>query len=96
MSVLSRDEFLNKLKEKIGESTDDNDLKLIEDFTDTYDDLVSSAKPEIDWKKKYEENDKEWRTKYKERFFTGIPQPDEPEPEPEPEPDDISYDDLFT
>ena len=96
MSVLSRDEFLNKLKEKIGESTDDNDLKLIEHFTDTYDDLVSSAKPEIDWKKKYEENDKEWRTKYKERFFTGIPKPDEPEPEPEPEPDDISFDDLFT
>ena len=96
MSVLSRDEFLNKLKEKIGESTDDNDLKLIEDFTDTYDDLVSSSKPEIDWKKKYEENDKEWRTKYKERFFNSTPQPDEPEPEPEPEPDDISFDDLFT
>ena len=96
MSVLSRDEFLKKLKEKIGESTDDNDLKLIEDFTDTYDDLVSSAKPEIDWKKKYEENDKEWRTKYKERFFNSTSQPDEPEPEPEPEPDDISFDDLFT
>ena len=96
MSVLSRDEFLNKLKEKIGESTDDSDLKLIEDFTDTYDDLVSSAKPEIDCKKKYEENDKEWRTKYKERFFNSTPQPDEPEPELEPEPDDISFDDLFT
>ena len=68
MSVLSRDEFLNKLKEKIGESTDDSDLKLIEDFTDTYDDLVSSAKPEIDWKKKYEENDKQWRERYVARF----------------------------
>lgn len=98
MSVLNREEFLNKLKEKIGDSTEDSDLKLIEDFTDTYDDLVSSTKPDgIDWKKKYEDNDKEWRTKYRERFFSGTPQINEPEPEPEPEPeDDITFDDLFT
>ena len=29
-----------------------------------------------DWKTKYEENDKEWRKKYQDRFFNGTPDDD--------------------
>lgn len=74
MSVLSKEEFNNKLKGLIGDNTDDASLEIIEDFNDTFDSLTTSASDTEDWKSKYEENDKMWREKYKSRFFeTGTP-----------------------
>lgn len=67
MSVLTREELLNSIKNVIGESTDDEALKFLEDVTDTLNDYES--KNQEDWKSKYEENDKAWREKYKSRFF---------------------------
>lgn len=68
MSVLTKDEFNNKLKELIGDKDDDNSLAIIEDFNDTFDSFSETVETE-DWKSKYEENDKMWREKYKSRFF---------------------------
>lgn len=74
--VLTKDEFMEKLKTVIGDRTDDEALTIIEDFTDTYDDLDGKVIEKIvedpeDWKGKYEALDEEWRKKYKERFFSG-------------------------
>ena len=51
-----------------------------------------------DWKQKYEDNDKMWRDKYKDRFFNHNYQQED---EQEFEEDDVTtevktYDDLFT
>lgn len=67
MAVLSREEYLKRLSAIVVGDTDE-DLKNIEDFTDTYDDLTSKTDTE-NWKQKYEDNDAEWRKKYKDRFF---------------------------
>ena len=69
--VLAKEDFMEKLKSVVGDRTDDEALTIIEDFTDTYDDLDkrSNEDPE-DWKGKYEQLDEEWRKKYKERFFS--------------------------
>lgn len=67
--VLSKEEFLASLKEKVGEDTSDETLKFLEDMTDTYDDLSKKSTPGEDWKAKYDELDKTWRDKYQKRFF---------------------------
>lgn len=69
MCVLSREELLNKINTILGDnSTTDDGLSLIEDITDTYNDLAS--KGNTDWEKRYNENDKAWREKYRARFMS--------------------------
>lgn len=68
MAVLSKEDFLNLIKERTKDSTDDETLKFIEDVTDTINSLSDSDG--VDWKAKCEETDKMWRQKYKDRFFS--------------------------
>lgn len=68
MAVLSKEVFLNLIKEITKDSTDDDTLKFIEDATDTINSLSDTDGE--DWKTKYEDNDKMWRQKYKDRFFS--------------------------
>lgn len=103
MAVLSKEDFLSKLQGLIGDSADDETLAVIEDFTDTYNDLEARTNDTEDWKTKYEENDKEWRDKYKARFFSGDPSTSSKEVKDEQkkdvtddtEVDEVTYDDLF-
>lgn len=67
--IKTKEEILEQIKAKIGDSTEDNDLKLLEDVSDTIDDFVDKVEKAGDWKKKYEENDKSWKEKYRDRFF---------------------------
>lgn len=71
MARLSQKEFMEKLKTFIGDRTDDEAISFIEDCKDTI------TEDKDDWKTKYdnavkekEELDKQWRTKYTERFFS--------------------------
>lgn len=68
MSVLSREDYLTRIKGRLGDDLSDDDISLIEDMTDTYDDMSNRIKDNTDWKSKYEENDKSWRQKYVDRF----------------------------
>lgn len=71
MAVLNRETFLSRINAILGDRSDDEALSFIEDATDTFDDITSKASDPEDWKKKYEDNDKEWRDKYRKRFFDG-------------------------
>ena len=101
MAVLSHDDFLNAVKGLVGDNADDSTLAMIENFTDTFNDLESRASDTTDWKAKYEENDNEWREKYKARFFEGKDGTDTTTVIEKQEKDitddgkDISFDDLF-
>lgn len=70
MAVRTINEILESVKTRVGDSTEDADIKFIEDVSDTLNDLKTKASGQEDWKAKYEENDKTWREKYKERFFS--------------------------
>ena len=72
---LERDDYFEKVKEIIGDRTDETAINFIEDVTETYDALTErAAGGEVEiWKQKYEENDKMWSERYKERFFNGKP-----------------------
>lgn len=94
--VKTKDEILDALRTRIGESDDDDTLSFVEDVSDTLSDYETKAKGDgEDWKAKYEENDKAWRTKYKERFFNGAPKEEEKEEEQEQEKEVKTFADLF-
>lgn len=100
MAILSKDELLNKIREIAGDSeTSDNVLELYDDIEDTYTSFNTELPGNEDWKIKYEENDKAWRERYKNRFFNRGDSKDEP---PDTKPDEelthaktITIDDLF-
>lgn len=71
MAVLSHDDFMSAVKGLAGDNADDSTLTMIENFTDTFNDLETRASDTTNWKAKYEQNDNEWREKYKARFFEG-------------------------
>ena len=98
--IKTKEEILNSIKAKIGDSTEDADLALLEDISDTFDDMTSRVTEAGDWKTKYEENDKAWKQKYRDRFFNPDADKDiqqklaEEEHEEEP-PKKLTFDNLF-
>lgn len=100
--VRTKAEIMDIIKTKIGDSTEDADLALLEDITDTLDDYDKRISESGDWKTKYEENDKSWRQKYKDRFSN--PDVDkqlekekekEEQREKDEEPKKLTFDNLF-
>ena len=90
MSIKSKEDLLNGAKAIFGDSETDEVLEFLGDITDTLDDYENKVNDKEDWKTKYEENDSNWRKKYKERFFSSndtkpddslddLNEPDEPE-----------------
>lgn len=99
MAVLSRDEFFQKLHERMPNANADEDISFLEDMTDTYNDLENRVtNSNVDWERKYKENDAAWREKYKHRFFHGgdrsIPKREEEEDKYSSE--NITFEDLFS
>lgn len=103
MAVRTREELMQRLSEYIGEDNSDAALEIMEDVTDTYDDLTSGE----DWHARYDELDASWRERYRERFRGTVSDPD-PLPTPgdsagegthekmkETEKEIVTYDDFF-
>jgi hypothetical protein len=67
LAILSKDEFISRIKSRLGEDLTDEDIAYLEDLTDTYEDLESRTDAE-DWKAKYQQLDADWRKKYVDRF----------------------------
>lgn len=91
MAVKTVDEIMKKVRERIGEDDSDEAIGFIEDISDT---LESFSNAE-DWKTKYEENDKKWREKYRDRFFTSKEEMEEDEIEEPEEKEKKKFEDLF-
>lgn len=71
--ILSKEQYTEKLKALVGENPTDEQLTLLEDMTDTYNDLESRSSSDGNeaWQKKYDELDASWRKRYRDRFFNG-------------------------
>lgn len=93
MSVKTKTELLEMIKNRIGDGNSDEDISFIEDITDTVNDLENRASNNINWEQKYNENDAAWRKKYRDRFFnTDVDDLYEP---PIDEHKQYSYENLF-
>lgn len=78
MAVLSKDELFNKIKERVGDATDEETISFVEDVTDTFNELETRAIGDgTDWKSKYNELDETWKKKYRDRFFSNETSTDE-------------------
>lgn len=97
MAVKTKEEILERIRGMFGEEPTDDDIAMLEDITDTFTDFEEKTSDATNWKNKYEENDKAWKKKYTDRFFSkdnGKGDTGEPE-----DPDDKpmkTFDDLFT
>lgn len=91
MAVKTIDEIMTKVRERIGEDDSDEAIEFVEDISDT---LESFSNAE-DWKTKYEENDKKWREKYRDRFFTSKEEVEEDDIEEPEEKEKKKFEDLF-
>lgn len=87
MAVRTRDELLESIRSIVPDVTSDAAITLIEDVTDTFTDR------EVDWKARYEMNDREWRERYTTRFFEE--KKDEDVPPDEDEEIEKTIDELF-
>lgn len=72
MAIVNREELLNRIG-AFGD--DDNVIGLLEDVSDTLDDLERRVAETGDWERKYNELDAEWRGKYRARFMEGVNSP---------------------
>lgn len=88
--VKTKEEIMNFIKEKFSEDTSDEVIEFIENLSDTLDD-----KGDEDWKTKFEENDKAWRKKYRDRFFGKTKEDEEIEDDDIEEIKSLKFEDLF-
>jgi hypothetical protein len=97
MAKLSKEDFMTAVKNIVGDNTNDEAIKFVEDMSDTYNELEQSTAGQEDYKKKYEDNDKAWREKYRSRFFSTGEEDnkDNHEKQHEDENDDVTIDSLF-
>ena len=92
MATLSREDYLASIKQIVGDNDSDEAMSFIENMTDTFDDMNTRLEDKTDWKQKYEENDAEWRNKYKQRFFSSNEEDDDIINEPSTP---LTFEDLF-
>lgn len=95
MAVLSKEDFLSRINERIGDDNSDEAIAFMEDMCDTYEDMANKITDSTDWKKKYEENDKAWRDKYKERFTSSHNEDEDLSGNDDDTPSPKTFDDLF-
>lgn len=83
--IRSTEEIIESVRDRIDDLTTDENIAFLEDIQDTLTDLETRAAGDgVDWKARYEENDREWRQRYTDRFFNK--EETDPLPDPEPEP----------
>ena len=97
MAVLTKEELLKNLSTAIGENTTDDVIKLMEDASDTLNDLDTKARGDgKDWKAEADRIDKEWREKYRNRFFSGSSNDDDDDFENDNDkPKKLTFENLF-
>lgn len=96
MAVVSKESLLEKIRDMIGTENAESDeaISLLEDMSDTFDELSSQVSQAGDYKKKYEENDAEWRKRYHDRFFS-VTEDDIKEDDKDDEVEKKTFESLF-
>lgn len=97
MAVRTREQLLTSIQTRFDGQTDDESIELLEDITDTLNDLETRAQGDgTDWKTMYEQNDADWRKRYTERFYSNEPENNPPLESSEDDKKPKTFADLFT
>ena len=103
---LTRDELMSAVASIVGDRTDDEALAFVENVTDTFDtdasaELETANATIAELKQKLSNTDNEWRKKYRDRFYGGTDEEENPSNQPPTEEEtmldaeDITIEDLF-
>lgn len=96
---LKKEELMEKVKNYVGDRTDDDSLEIIEDISDSFEESESAEEVEkvkSEYEAKLANLESEWREKYKARFFSKDENEDNEEDEKEEEVEEkTDYSDLF-
>lgn len=97
MSVVSKESLLERIRDMTASENAESDesISLLEDLSDTFEDLSSQVLQSGDYKKKYEENDAEWRKRYRDRFFSAVEETTIKEDEKDDEVEKKTFESLF-
>lgn len=95
MAIKSREELLKSLNTLIGDNSTDENLAILEDVTDTLKDYEEKTADQTEWKAKYEQNDADWRKKYRDRFMSGEKIKEEQEEDVIKDSKTLTFDSLF-
>ena len=97
MSVVSKESLLERIREITGveNAESDESISLLEDLSDTFEDLSLQVLQAGDYKRKYEENDAEWRKRYHDRFFSAVEETTIKEDDKDDEVEKKTYESLF-
>lgn len=97
MSVVSKESLLERIRDITASENAESDesISLLEDLSDTFEDLSSQVLQAGDYKKKYEENDAEWRKRYRDRFFSAVEETTIKEDEKDDEVEKKTFESLF-
>ena len=93
MAILTKEQLMESIKNRVGEDTSDEALAFIENVNDTIESM--STDKNTDWKVKYEENDAAWRQKYKDRFFNTPAEEEDDEPDVDNNEKPLTFEALF-
>lgn len=94
MAILSKEDFTKAITTIIGERSDEDSIKFIEDMTDTYNGLEADKNVSVsEWEQKYNALNDTWSKRYRDRFSETIV---ENKGQANEETVPTSYDDLFT
>lgn len=98
MALRSKEELIAAINQRLGETPTDEDLALLEDVADSFDDLTQRANGSGEWEQKYKDLDKNWRDKYRARFLSGTGDDDgklNDDPDDAPDEKPLTYESLF-
>lgn len=99
MAIRSKEELIAAINQRLGETPTDEDLALLEDVTDSFDDLTQRASGSGEWEQKYKDLDKTWREKYRARFLSGGSDDDDgklhDDPDDAPDEKPLTFESLF-
>ena len=95
MAIKTKEELLKALNTLVGDDSSDESLAILEDVEDTLKDYETKTADQTDWKTKYEQNDAEWRKKYRDRFMSGEEIKEEQEEDVEKDSKSLTFDSLF-
>lgn len=95
MAIKSREDLLKSLNTLIGDNFTDENLAILEDVSDTLSDYETKTADQTDWKSKYEQNDADWRKKYRDRFMSGTENKNEQEEDVKDDSKPLTFDSLF-
>ena len=95
MAILTRDEYMNRIRERIGEDDSPEALRFIADMSDTFDGNAGGARiSELEQALESERNAlADLRKEYKERLFSGGAKP--PKKPDKKGSEEIQINDLF-